>query len=212
MNKLKHFWKIFLEPAFWVGFGLLIADIISKNVIVHFKDQILAEGGIVLIPNFLRINYVINTHVAFGKGFDNLVANRVIFIIIALLISFFIAAYLFKKWNSTRRLYKTIAFMVIAGAVGNCIDRIFFTSEYLGVSNPGVVDWIDFYGVWSYNFNIADCAVVIAAFMLIICLIIDVIKEKKNAPKVEKKPVEKVMSKTEIETQQLRELDKKKDE
>jgi len=213
MVKFKAGLKWFFQSFIWLGVLLLIIDIVSKNVIVWANNQgFIPKDGVVLIPNFLRISYVINTHVAFGKGFDNLVVNRVVFIIVALLVSIGIVLYLIKNWKTTRRLSKAIAFMIMAGALGNCIDRMFFTAEYLGVTYPGVVDWIDFYGVWQFTFNIADCCVVIAAFMLVIALIVDVIKEKINAPKVEKQPVEKVMSKTEIETQELREQSKDKDE
>lgn len=217
MEKFKKALRWFYESFIWLGLLLLIIDIVTKNVIVAFNENIVSQGGIVLIPNFLRINYVINTNVAFGKGFQDPLTNRILFIIVALLISVGIIAYLIKKWKVTRRLYKAIAFMVIAGALGNCIDRIVFTSEYLScpslhIPYPGVVDWIDFYGIWSYNFNIADCAVVIAAIMLIIVLIVDTIKEHKANKKAEPKNEEKILSKTEIERQKLREQDNKKDE
>lgn len=220
MAKLKAALKWFFESFIWLGIILLVIDIVTKNVIVANRVNITEQGGIVLIPNFLRINYLINTHVAFGQGFDNPLANRIVFIIVALCISALIILYLVKNWKKTRKLYRAIACMVIAGALGNVIDRIFFTAEYLScplypVTDPGVVDWIDFYGIWQFNFNIADCCVVIAAFMLIIVLIIDVIKEhkaEKAKQAKEVKVVEKKISKTELETRELREQDKKKDE
>ena len=82
--------------------------------------------------------------------------------------------------------------MVITGAIGNMIDRIFYGPEY------AVVDWIDFYWFWGFNFNIADCCVVIAAFMLLIYIIVEEVKEYKNKPKV-KVVQEKQLSKTEKE-------------
>ena len=215
MKKFKKALKWFFESFIWLGLLLLIIDIVTKNVIVlnAAAGNIPPNGGVVLIPNFLRVSYVINTNVAFGAGFDNPIANRIIFIIVALLISALVIGYLVKNKFKTRRLYKAIAFMVIAGALGNAIDRIFFTSEYLSNAyytfpNPGVVDWIDFYGIWQFNFNIADCCVVIAAFMLVISLIVDVIKEHKENKKKEPVVVEKKISKTEKETQELREQER----
>ena len=99
--------------------------------------------------------------------------------------------------------------MIIAGALGNAIDRIFFTAEYLRYIDPstgkyitGVVDWIDFYGIWGFNFNIADSAVVVAVFMLIIYVIVTEIIAYRNKKKLEPKKEEdntKAVSKTEQE-------------
>jgi len=214
MNKFVNGLVWFGRSFIWLGIILLAIDVATKNIVIYYKESIL-PNGIDLIPGFLRINYVINTHVAFGQGFDNLVANRVIFIILAILISAFIVGYLVKNWKKTGKFYRAVAFMVIAGALGNAIDRIFYTAEYLGVEYPGVVDWIDFYGVWQWNFNIADSCVVIAAFMLIISLIVDVIKEKIEAKKAEPKeaqPVEKIVSKSEKEIKELREKNKENNE
>ena len=105
--------------------------------------------------------------------------------------------------------------LIIAGALGNVIDRLFYSAAYLNADGAtGVVDWIDFYGVWKFNFNIADSAVVVGAFMLIIYMIVDEIiaysKKRKALKEVEVKEVkqEKVLSKTEREKQQLLEESK----
>jgi len=201
----------------WSLFGLLLLglDILSKNLIVLNHKQIVAQGGIVLIPNFLRINYVINENIAFGISLGSAQTNKIVFSIIAIAVAAGIVVYLVTKWNKIRKLYKAAAFMVVAGALGNVIDRLFYSAEYLDYISPktgkpatGVVDWIDFYGIWKFNFNIADCCVVIAAFMLIITMIVEAIKEAKNTPKKEKEPTEKIVSKTEQETLELREKDK----
>lgn len=219
-EKLKKGLEWFYESNIWIGLLLLIGDIISKNLIVKYKDNIFAgggrNGGIDIIPGFLGINYLINENVAFGVSLGSPLANKIVFSIFAIIISAAIIVYLVFKWKKTRRLYKAIAFMVIAGAIGNCIDRLFYSASYLDMGGKqGVVDWIDFYGIWSFNFNVADCAVVIAAIMLLVVIIVDAIKESiANAKKIEKEtgPVEKVKSRTEIETQELREKDSHKNE
>jgi signal peptidase II len=48
--------------------------------------------------------------------------------------------------------------LILAGGVGNLIDRLF---------RPGVVDWINFYGLW---FNLADTYITLGV-TLIICKI-----------------------------------------
>ncbi|HNX16689.1 MAG TPA: signal peptidase II, partial [Bacilli bacterium] len=56
-----------------------------------------------------------------------------------------------------------------------------------------VIDWIDFYGVWKFIFNIADSSVVVGTIMLIIWLIVDEVKEYK-AKKTLITPEGKVLS------------------
>ena len=66
--------------------------------------------------------------------------------------------------------------LILSGGVGNMIDRI-----ALGY----VVDFIDFCGIWSYIFNVADSCVCIGAGMMVLhCLLSmrDEAKAQKNAP------------------------------
>ncbi len=213
-EKLLKALKWFFNSYIWLGLLLLVIDIVTKNVIVQNQDAIYSaggrNGGVDIIPGFLGINYLINKNVVFGWDiFKNELASRIVFICVALLVSGGIIFYLCKKWGKTNRFYKACFFMIIAGALGNAIDRIFFTAEYLRYIDPqtgkyitGVVDWIDFYGIWGFNFNIADSAVVVAVFMLIIYIIVTEImayaKKKKLEPKKEEDNT-KAISKTEQE-------------
>jgi signal peptidase II len=198
--------KWFFNSFIWLGVLLLIIDYVTKQVVVANRENILANGGIVLIPNFLRINYVINNTLVMGMSLGSDLANRAVFCVVALVISAGIIFYLIKKWDKIDRFFKASFMMILAGAFGNVIDRLFYTPEFLGNPVNGVVDWIDFYGVWKFNFNIADSAVVVAAFMLIIYMIvleiIEYRKKSKEAPKEKKEDNTKVLSKTEREKQQ----------
>ena len=198
--------KWFFNSFIWLGVLLLIIDYVTKQVVVANRENILANGGIVLIPNFLRINYVINNTLVMGMSLGSDLANRAVFCVVALVISAGIIFYLVKKWDKIDRFFKASFMMILAGAFGNVIDRLFYTPEFLGNPVNGVVDWIDFYGVWKFNFNIADSAVVVAAFMLIIYMIvleiIEYRKKSNEAPKEKKEDNTKVLSKTEKEKQQ----------
>ena len=217
VKTLKWFWNSYI----WLGLLFLIADIVSKNAVVLNQDNI--GDGVDLIPGFLRVNYLINKNIVFGLDiFKNADANRIVFIVVALLVTAGIIIYMIRKWDKINRFYKACLMMVIAGALGNCIDRIFYSAEYLNYIDPstgkyitGVVDWIDFYGVWKFNFNVADIAVVVAAFMLIIYIIVTEIIEYSKKKKKEPKKVEdntKVLSKTEQEKNKYLEDSKSKDE
>ena len=203
--------KWFFNSYIWLGILLFVIDIVTKNIIVQNQDKIVGgkNGGIDIIPGFLGINYVINNKIVFGANiFHNDVATRVVFIVVALLVTAGIIFYLIKKWDKVNRYYKACLFMIISGAIGNAVDRIFYNADYLryvdasGNYITGVVDWIDFYGIWGFNFNIADSAVVVAAIMLIVYMIvvdiIDYLKKKKSEPKKEEDNT-KVISKTEQE-------------
>lgn len=220
----KYYLKWFFDSFIWLGVLFFVIDIVTKNVVVQNADKIFAgggkNGGIDIIPGFLGINYVINNKVVFGLDiFKNDVTNRIVFIIVALGIAAGIIVFLIKKWGKLNKFYKACLMLVIAGAIGNVVDRIFYSAEYLnyidqssGKYITGVVDWIDFYGIWGFNFNIADSVVVVAAIMLIVYMVVsDVIeyrKKVKATPKT-KEDNEKVISKTE---QEKNEYLKSKDE
>ena len=224
-NKFLKRLKWFFNSYIWLGLVLLIIDIVTKNVVVQNQANIAGgqNNGIDIIPGFLGINYTINNKVVFGLDiFKNDVATRIVFIVVALLVTGGILFYLIKKWDKVNRFYKACLFMIISGALGNAIDRIFYSAEYLNYYNAeagryvsGVVDWIDFYGIWGFNFNIADSAVVVAAFMLIIYMIvmeiIDYRKKKQLEPKTEEDNT-KVLSKTEQEKNKYIEENTSKDE
>lgn len=225
MDKFKNILKWFFNSFIWLGALLLIIDVITKNIIVQNGHSIISQGGVVLIPGFLRINYLVNESIAFGLTLGTKEITQIVFSIIAVLVVIGIIIYLAKKWDKVNRYYRACLMMIIAGALGNVIDRVFYSPEYLNYFNGegelarGVVDWIDFYGIWGFNFNIADSCVVVAAFMLIIYMIVEEIimfrkakLEEAKEPK-EKVKEEKVLSQTEKEKQKLLEEGKeKKDE
>ncbi len=185
MDKIKSALIWFFKSFIWLGVLLLVVDIITKTVIVANKDVIGPEG-IVLIPGFLRISYVINTNAAFGIGLGNSLVNRIVYIVLAVLVSAILITLYVKKYNKLRKLYKACLMLILVGALGNVIDRVFYTPEYLGVAEVGVVDWIDFYGIWKYVFNIADSAIVIGVIMLIVVLLIEEIADRRAQEKLEK--------------------------
>ena len=198
VKKLKWFFESFI----WLFLLLLVIDIITKNVIMNNLEE---GESITLIPGFLWITYVKNFSAAFGQGFGNATANRIVFIIIAL-IGTAIILFIYIKKNKQLTMYvKACLMLILTGAIGNLIDRLFYArSEY------AVVDWINFFDKswWHWVFNIADSGVVIGAIMLIVWLIVEEVKdakkaklEKANEPKVEG-PVLSKEEKERLEAQQ----------
>ena len=203
--------KWFFHSFIWVFVILLVVDLVTKIVIVnYFRDHVdpILLIGTVEKP-FLQINYSINTKAAFGFGIpNNELANRIIYCIIAFIgAGAIIFAYVryFKKLNN---FYKICMMLILTGAIGNLIDRLFYTPAFLHSEFNGVVDWIDFAGIWAFVFNIADSCVVVGALVLIVYMIAEEVNQyRKNNKKEVKQKGEKVLSKEE-----QRRLEQRKEE
>lgn len=186
MDKFKKICKQIFFSFTWLAVLLLVIDIITKIVVMNN----LAEGeSITLIPGFLWITYVRNTNAAFGLGFtgDELI-NRIIYIVIAVIGSAAIIFFYVYRYKKIGKYVKACLMMMLVGALGNLIDRLFYAK-----SGYAVVDWINFFDIswWHWVFNIADASIVIGVIMLVVYLIVDEIKEykikKAKQPKVEGK-------------------------
>lgn len=119
---------------------LVGADQLSKYLI----DSYMLEGETIpLISNFFHITYVKNRGIAFGmfQGKLDIISIATIIAIVA------IAYYLYKERNKLSVVEKMGFIYILAGAIGNMIDRAF---------RGYVVDMVDFRGIWSYVFNLAD--------------------------------------------------------
>lgn len=199
LNGLKWLFKSYI----WLGVLLLAIDIITKQIIMHSG---VTPPGIVAKWGFVNITYVLNTKAAFGIGADNPDVSRTIYLIVATLISAGLITYLILKRKDMKLFIRAALIMVVTGAIGNMIDRIFYGGLQGGRALFGgaVVDWIDFYWIpgWVWNFNIADSCIVVAAFMLIIYIIVVEVKDYRERNKNKVKTVndhQKVLSKSEKE-------------
>ena len=119
----------------------------------------------------MHINYVLNYNAAFGLGADDHTVSRVIYLVVASLVSIGLVTFLILKRKETKLYVRACLVLILAGAIGNMIDRIFYAPYY------AVVDWIDFWWFWGYNFNIADSCIVVAAFMMFIYIIVLEVKD-----------------------------------
>jgi len=169
--------KWFFYSFIWLFILMFAIDVISKQLVIANRESLVANAsgqGFVLIPNFLAVNYVINHNVAFGiKIGNNEIATRAVYIVVALIASGAIVAYSILKRKTNGKYVKACLMLILAGALGNCVDRIFFTGEMLSTSvrpneTNGVVDWINFFGIWKFNFNWADSCLVVGVIMLLV--------------------------------------------
>ena len=141
---------------------LIAADQIIKHfVVLKLKDQ----PAYVLWDKVLEFDYVENTGSAFG-----MLQNQKFFIIFVGIIFMAVIVFLTMRLPLKKKFLPAhvLFAMVVAGGIGNMIDRI--RLEY-------VVDFISFVLIHFPVFNFADCCVVIGVIGLFI-LFLFVYKEK----------------------------------
>ena len=103
-------------------------------------------------------------------AFGMLKDHRWVFMVFSTIAIVGLLIYLFRFRPESRWMQVSMA-MIIGGGIGNMIDRIF-----LGY----VVDFIDFTLINFAVFNIADSFVCVGAGIMILCLVIDLVKEIKQ--------------------------------
>ena len=167
-EKLLNALKWFYQSYIWLFIIFLGVDIATKQIIIHSGvepyEQI-ADWG------FVRINYVLNYNAAFGIGANDPTVSRIIYLAVASVVTIGLVGYMIFQRKTMKPYVRACLILVVTGAIGNMIDRIFYAPYH------AVVDWIDFYWFWGFNFNIADSCIVVAAFMLIIYIIVIEVKE-----------------------------------
>lgn len=147
-------------------YELAIALLIALDQIIKgwVLNDLQYKGSISVIKDVFNLTYVENRGAAFGL-FQN---NQWVFIVVALIASI-IGLYFLHSNKLSSKLGKLSVVLIIAGALGNLIDRI--RLDY-------VVDYFDFVFVWNYVFNLADCFIVVGTFLLCVYVIISDNKQK----------------------------------
>lgn len=147
-EKKKH--KLLIIDGL-VAAVLLCLDQFTKYLAI---SRLKGNPALVLVEGILELQYVENTGIAFS-----LFRNRKIFILImgfgvlAVILFFLLKVPQGKKFRIVHFLLSAL----IAGALGNIIDRIRFDF---------VVDFISFVLIHYPVFNVADCYIVISAILL----------------------------------------------
>lgn len=145
---------------------LLFLDQLIKYLIT--QNMYIGEE-ITIIKNFLNISYITND----GAAFNMLSGNTILLIILAI----FVIIYIIKNKKKQEKQEKIMYEILIAGILGNLIDRIIRGS---------VVDYIAFkiFNIDMAVFNLADTYIVCSCIIL---LIMEALKWKKSQSKNQEK-------------------------
>ncbi|TAF66674.1 MAG: lipoprotein signal peptidase [Cytophagales bacterium] len=164
----------------------------STKLLVHFNMRPY-QDEIPLLGNWLKISYVLNAGMAFGITLSTPYGKLIltVFRIIAVIAIIYYIKYLVDK-KAHKGFIVSIA-MILAGALGNAIDSIFY-GVFLGNAPDGsptpwfhgqvidmiyvdiwkgiVPNWIpiiggEYYALWPV-FNIADSAIFVAVTIIFI--------------------------------------------
>jgi signal peptidase II len=135
---------------------IVVIIVIADQATKHWALNRLSGGRTIDLVGSLRFNLAFNKGMAFSRGTGlGPIIGAVAFIVIIVIV----------LWirRSARGVPALAAGLVVAGATGNLIDRLFRGEAWL---RGAVVDFIDLQ--WFPVFNLADSAISIGAILMVI--------------------------------------------
>lgn len=179
----KENMKKFFHSLIWLMVLVFVIDIVSKWCVVKgFGEPIQRNyyddtGAVTIINNFLYIGRSYNPGAAWSFGATDDGTGKIVFMFISLIMSGLLIFCYAKYYKKCTWLMRIALALMIAGALGNFVDRAFYWESVTGFT--GVVDWILFkFGEYRFPmFNIADSSLVIGVILFLVQIIIDTVKE-----------------------------------
>lgn len=144
---------------------VVVADQITKLLIV---TNLNSESCISVLGGLFNIRFVENS----GAAWSILEGKTWLLVAISLVIMAICVFMLVKKTYGSKLMFWAVS-LVLAGGVGNLIDRVFRSGR--------VVDFIEF-GFFDFPvFNVADIAVCTGAGLIVLLFIIEAISDYKKS-------------------------------
>jgi signal peptidase II len=144
--------RVSLLPALAVAAIVIVLDQLTKQWALSTLD----DGHVIDLVWTLRFNLAFNTGMAFsqGTGLGPVIGVVALFVVVGLLVSI---------GRATSRIYPFAVGLIVGGAVGNLLDRLFRDPGWF---RGAVVDFIDVQ--WFPIFNVADIAVTVGGTLLVL--------------------------------------------
>lgn len=158
MTKKKSY--IIISLIIIVG---LVLDLVTKWLFAEYFSA--GAQDIVVIPNFFWFTFVKNTGAAYGIFGGSTLILAIVSVV------FVVAFCVYDYFNHSNNIWYIMGIsMILSGAVGNFVDRIFlgYVRDFVSIS------------LFNFVFNIADVLITFGVIFFIVYLIISVIKEKKE--------------------------------
>lgn len=143
--------------------AVVLLTVVDQLIKLAVENNLQPVSSLSFIEGFIGWRYVRNTGAAFGSFSDSTTLLSVFTGIIII-----VGIALIIKGKIKSKYYLTCATMIIAGGLGNLVDRIF---------RGYVVDFIEVQFTDFAVFNFADILVTVGAFMLIGYLIFDTVRD-----------------------------------
>jgi signal peptidase II len=134
----------------------ILVILLDRCTKIYFSKLLSLGESLPIIKNVFHMTLVHNTGIAFGLFKD----QGIVFIIIPIIAIIFLVYNIYYYRNSGESLtrpYIVATSLILAGAIGNLVDRIAYGH---------VIDFIDL-RVWPV-FNVADSAITIGAAIILI--------------------------------------------
>ena len=155
-----------MKKNIFIAALLIIIDQIIKLIV--YNTLRIAGREIVLIPRLLSLNYLENTGASFG-----VFLTQFVLIGLGLVIIIFIIRLLFNKKYQLDRMMSFGLSLILAGGIGNLIDRIF---------RGYVIDYLDISNLFKFPiFNLADIYISIGVIIIFINIIITSVQAQEHA-------------------------------
>ncbi|MBD5142890.1 MAG: signal peptidase II [Ruminococcus sp.] len=145
------------------GVDQLIKSYILENFSLYQEKDFLKIGGL----DIMHLKYIEND----GSAFSSFSGQRVLLLVVTT-VGMIVCSYLLVKYGKKNKLLYSSFIMILGGALGNMIDRIFHGGL--------VVDYLDLQLFQFAVFNFADCFVTVGTVLLMIYILFFMDKENKN--------------------------------
>lgn len=136
------------------GTDQLIKLYILENFVLYQEKPFLQIGSL----DIMHLRFIEND----GSAFSSF-SGQTVFLLIVSVIGILICSYVLIRHGRKNRLLYTSLVMVLGGAVGNMVDRIF--------RDGCVVDYLDLQLFDFAVFNFADCFVTVGTVLLLIYIL-----------------------------------------
>lgn len=151
--------------AFVCGLAVIGIDRLTK----YYIASTFALGeGCDFIKGFIDICYIHNRGAAWG-----IFSGKTWFLVALTSVVMIVCIFLLIKTFKDNKLMLWAITLVLSGGIGNLIDRVFFGGN--------VIDFLHFEFWPTFPiFNVADCAIVIGAGLMMLGFLMDMAKDTKN--------------------------------